>query len=288
MTEFTLHVDMAKYVEGFCGWDMLLLLEDLQIVLSTFESPNTKITSPTFLSQCTTSQLTAVDLSLIEFGTESIQISISHPTYTDIMLNATLSKPSRKPALVIISSNASYTSQITELNHLLPNFQFSSLMEACMQTFQLLDESIHSIIEHVVSTPQENINKNCHITVLSIDHMNDEKRYLGNVKDFCKQSGVHILVFILGRITFVVLGNEKRDSECFIQLLRTVNVDVNKRRKPCKERMMKILEQYETSEVGIPDTLIGETSIHRNISQEQVSTILSDFRIPHKINSLVS
>ena len=99
-------------------------LEDLQAVLHTFNSPNTDYT----------------DLS--STNSDVIQVSISHPTHLDITLEATISQTNSSPTLSVKSNNPIISSELYTINKELNTQVFSSLMEACMETFELINQRI--------------------------------------------------------------------------------------------------------------------------------------------------
>ena len=127
----------------------------------------------------------------------------------------------------------------------------------------------------------------CHYVVMKIDRMHDEKRYLKHVQDFSKQTGVHVLLIITKNIFFILLTEDTRAIDQFLYLVRTVSVDVDRKRRPCKERLMKILEQDKSRDIQIPGGNKGIVKMYRHLSREELSTVLSNYNLSLRIISYV-
>ena len=194
-------------------------LEDLQAVLHTFNSPNTDYT----------------DLS----GTNSdvIQISISHPTHLDITLEATISQTNSSPTLSVKSNNPIISSEMYIINKEINTQVFSSLMEACMETFEFINQRIDLTQNTNELELSSEIDSQLHYVVRKIHHMHDEKRYLKHMQDFSKQTGVHVLILINTNIFFILETEDTRGLNQFLYLMRTESVDVDRKLRPCKERL---------------------------------------------------
>eukprot|EP00800_Vazella_pourtalesii_P001992 TRINITY_DN11854_c0_g1_i1.p1 TRINITY_DN11854_c0_g1~~TRINITY_DN11854_c0_g1_i1.p1 ORF type:complete len:119 (+),score=25.51 TRINITY_DN11854_c0_g1_i1:2-358(+) len=115
--------------------------------------------------------------------------------------------------------------------------------------------------------------------------MRDEKRYLKHVQDFSKQTGVHVLILINKNIFFILLTEDTRGLNQFLYLMRTVSVDVDRKKRPCKERLMKILEQDKSREIQIAGGTMGIVKLYRHLSREEISTLLSNYNLPLHIIS---
>ena len=177
------------------------------------------------------------------------------------------------------------TGEINRINKLIQTYKFASLMEACIQIFQLIDENM-------TLTPdapylERKVAPVCHYAVLEIDHMHEERRYLKHVQDFSKQTSVHALLLLARKTIFILLAVECDAVERFLFLMRTVNVDVDRRRRPCRERMMKVLEQDRAVGVHIPQSILGTSVVHRNVCKKGLSTVLSSFNLPPRILDII-
>ena len=86
--------------------------------------------------------------------------------------------------------------------------------------------------------------------LLFIDHMNDSKRYSGHLCDWSKNLEFACLMSVENKPHyFVLLAGEERNCKSFVQKIRTTKgIDVNSIKKPCKERMMKVLFEGERGE----------------------------------------
>lgn len=242
-------------------------LEDLQAVLHTFNSPNTDYT----------------DLS--STNSDVIQVSISHPTHLDITLEATISQTNSSPTLSVKSNNPIISSEMYIINKEINTQVFSSLMEACMETFELINQRIDLTQNTNELELSSEIDSQLHYVVMKIDHMHDEKRYLKHMQDFSKQTGVHVLILINKNIFFILLTEDTRGLNQFLYLMRTVSVDVDRKKRPCKERLMKILEQDKSREIQIAGGTMGIVKLYRHLSREEISTLLSNYNLPLHIIS---
>ena len=68
--------------------------------------------------------------------------------------------------------------------------------------------------------------------------------------------------------------------------MRTVNVDVD-RKRPCRERMMKVLERGQAIDVQISESALGTSTVHRNVCKKETSIVLSGFKLPLHIIDLI-
>ena len=206
----------------------------------------------------------------------SIQVSIAHPTRNDIILDSRTDRNSH--TLFVRSTNDKIKDEVSKINMLIQNYKFTSLMEGCLHTFQLIDENIR--IEPEQFNSHTKVDTVCYYVLLEIDHMHDERRYLKHVQDFCKQTCVHAMIFLARRILFLLLAVESKAMDQFLCLMRTVNVDVDRKRRPCRERMMKVLEQNKAVDVQIPESIMGTSIVHRNVCRKEISIMLSGFSLP--------
>ena len=179
-----------------------LLLEDIQAVLYTFYSPHTKIHHPPSLSVCEVSDLSRATSSRI--GSAPIQVSIAHPIHNDIILDSRSDVNTH--TLLVRSANGKMTDEVIKINKLIQTYKFTSLMEACVQTFQIIDENITLTPEP--SYFHTKLDTVCHYVVIQIDHMHDESRYLTHVQRFCKQTSVHALMLLAREIHFILFSVE--------------------------------------------------------------------------------
>ena len=242
-------------------------LEDLQAVLHTFNSPHTEYTD------------------LLGTNSDVIQVSILHPTHLDTSLEVIISQTNSSPTLSVKSNNPIISNQIDKINKHLQTLVFSSLMEACMETFELLNQRIDLVQKTNEIKLDSGIDSLRHYVVMKLDHMHDEKRYLKHVQDFSKQTGVLVLIIITKNILFILLTEDTRAIDQFLYLMRTVNVDVDRKRRPCKERLMKILEQDKSVDIQLPGRTMGIVKMYRHLSRDEISTVLSNYNLPPHIIS---
>ena len=242
-------------------------LENLQAVLHTFNSPNTEYTD------------------LLDNNSDVIQISILHPTHLDTTLEATISQTNSSPTISVKSNNPIVSRQLDRINKDIQTHVFSSLMEACLETFELINQRMDLKQNTNEMELNSEIDSLRHYVVMKIDHMHDEKKYLKHVQDFSKQTGVHVLLIITKNISFILLTEDTRAIDQFLYLMRTVNVDVDRKRRPCKERLMKILEQDKSGDIAIPGRTMGIVRMYRHLSREEISTELSNYNLPLHIIS---
>ncbi|KAI6655559.1 hypothetical protein LOD99_2058 [Oopsacas minuta] len=270
-------IKLATQTPGVSEAEWELQLEDLQAVLYTYDS------SATNTQQDTPSHSISADLLN---DSETIQVSITHPIYLDIILEASISKTNISPSLSVKSTNVSLTNEISEINKLIQLHLFSSLMEACIEIFEKINQNIN--IGHPVKLDNNldnALDKICHYLVMKIDHMHDEKRYMKYIQNFSKQTGIFVLIIFTRKIYFILLAADRNGLDQFLQMMRTVNVDVDRKSRPCKERMMKILVENTSNKTQIPEPIT--IKIYKHLSKEDLSSVLLSYHLPlHLINLL--
>ena len=112
-------------------------------------------------------------------------------------------------------------------------------------------------------------------TVIHFDHMNDYQGYTKLLSKWTKQLRLGGVLFLSlhckprPRHIFAVLDSPPiggGGTAEFLTRLRTQNVDVNMRGKPCKERMSTVIAEF-------PSLLLSTTTVDDNWEHEQMSSI---------------
>lgn len=82
--------------------------------------------------------------------------------------------------------------------------------------------------------------------VLSLDHIRSRNRYISLLERWTQQLQLTGRL-LLGRSILVILQGARPNIKEFCRLLKTVKVDVDSSGKKCKERMMKVLIESQSS-----------------------------------------
>ena len=119
------------------------------------------------------------------------------------------------------------------------------LMDIC-------NEAVIRINEFTTSTKKDNDilqlnSENCDfqdtfVSIIHLDHMRDKRNYIKTIEKWSKELEINGNIIFHGKqnVFLVLLGSE--DSlKSFHQQLKTQNVDIDSRGRPCKEKLSKIL-----------------------------------------------
>ena len=80
------------------------------------------------------------------------------------------------------------------------------------------------------------------ICIIQLEHMRDKRNYIKTIEAWSNELGIHGAVIFYGKlkVLIVLLGTEV-GIKSFNQNLKTQNVDIDSRGRPCKEKLSKIL-----------------------------------------------
>jgi hypothetical protein len=113
--------------------------------------------------------------------------------------------------------------------------------------------------------------------LVHIDHMRDRKAYHATLKSIAKQLTVSCKIMLYSRIiAFLVVGIPDATKQ-FLVRLRSQNVDIDRKGRPCKERMATVLhsrkvpDDWYTSPSRVPDGSLAEH--HYNSKEELMSEL---------------
>ena len=85
------------------------------------------------------------------------------------------------------------------------------------------------------------------IVVVKIDHMRNSSNYVKTLENWTEEfSLTGVLVFSKDKGIVLMLEGEKYGISKFIQNWKSVNIDVDSRGRPCKEKMIQFLYRKET------------------------------------------
>ena len=96
--------------------------------------------------------------------------------------------------------------------------------------------------ESICST--EDIFEVTYVTVIEIDHMRNQTKYVKCLEQFAKQIGLKILILHLSykcKHWLILVHNNQDQSKQFLKNLKTQSVDVDSKGKPCKERLSSVI-----------------------------------------------
>ena len=83
--------------------------------------------------------------------------------------------------------------------------------------------------------------------VVKIDHMRNSSSYLRTLEDWTVEHGLTgVLVISKDKGIILMMEGDKYGISRFLQSWKSVNIDVDSRGRPCKEKMLQILYRKET------------------------------------------
>jgi len=115
--------------------------------------------------------------------------------------------------------------------------------------FQLSQLATDKIVEHlkIVEEQRSSVGielRKSNVTLIEIDHMRNQTKYVKYLQAWASQLSISLLILHLEFLSkHWILLNYTEDNELkqFMKNLKTQNVDVDSKGKPCKERLSTIL-----------------------------------------------
>ena len=86
------------------------------------------------------------------------------------------------------------------------------------------------------------------IVFLQFDHMRSRKKYLKTISNWAKELDLNGYILFFAKNIFAVVEGLKFNINKLLKYLRTSIVDVDSAGKACKERMMKLVCEFEKTE----------------------------------------
>ena len=80
------------------------------------------------------------------------------------------------------------------------------------------------------------------ICIIQLEHMRDKRNYIKTIETWSNELGIHGAIIFYGKlkVLIILLGTEL-SIKSFNQNLKTQNVDIDSRGRPCKEKLSKTL-----------------------------------------------
>ena len=124
--------------------------------------------------------------------------------------------------------------------------------------------------------------------LLHLDHMRNSKQYLKTLKSWAKELGLFCKIWLRTEnyrgIPLLVIGRENDLNE-FEKRLRSRNVDVDSKGKPCKEKMMKVLGKDLVRSENVPVEVLF--TVEENKSLEAIIETLKELSLNSLSDSLL-
>ena len=119
------------------------------------------------------------------------------------------------------------------------------LMDICNEAVIRINEFTTSTRKDndIVQSNSDNCNsQDTFVSIIHLDHMRDKRNYIKTIEAWSNELGIHGAVIFYGKlkVLIVLLGTEV-GIKSFNQNLKTQNVDIDSRGRPCKEKLSKIL-----------------------------------------------
>ena len=80
------------------------------------------------------------------------------------------------------------------------------------------------------------------VNIIHLDHMRDKRNYIKTIEKWSKELKITGNIIFHGKLkVFLILLGSEDSLKSFHQQLKTQNVDIDSRGRPCKEKLSKIL-----------------------------------------------
>ena len=145
------------------------------------------------------------------------------------------------------------------------------LMDICNKAI----ESVHRYCLHdtgelhsKVADTQKHKSDRLHVSITQFDHMRNQQSYVKTLERWIKDLEIAGTLIFCGRakIYLILFGSEDK-LRAFQQLLKTSNVDVNSRGRPCKEKLSKVL-CFESAEKACGNNVIEIESVRAKYKEK--------------------
>jgi len=128
----------------------------------------------------------------------------------------------------------------------------------------------------------EIVEEEIEVLIVKIDHMRNSSNYVKTLEDWTEQFALTGALIISKQDGIVLMmEGEKYGVSKFIQNWKSVNIDVDSRGKPCKEKMIQILFRGKT------DNLLLAPILEEKFSFLKIDS-LSDYFSGHKILDIIN
>ena len=105
-----------------------------------------------------------------------------------------------------------------------------------------------------------NRESNLYICMIQLDHMRDKRNYVKTLERWNKDLGISGAIIFCGKgKIFLILIGSQNNLRDFQRRLKTSNVDVDSRGRPCKEKLSKVLC------CDLLETIMGNQTHHNEI-----------------------
>ena len=136
------------------------------------------------------------------------------------------------------------------------------LMDIC-------NEAVIRINDYSTSTKKENDilqsnfdncdSQDTFVSIIHLDHMRDKRNYIKTIEKWSQELEITGNIIFHGKLkVFLILLGSEDSLKSFHQQLKTQNVDIDSRGRPCKEKLSKLLccekvlhtsENYDFNEI---------------------------------------
>lgn len=193
---------------------------------------------------------------LVEGKVETLQLSIKIP-HTETQLNVSLCKnyPNSLPEISISSTQIikKKTAEIQSLLRVYANKCLTKLSEPMiLKLVEWLQDELSQVRADQIGLPASTKrtklkDDKMYICVLRFDHMRSRKKYLKVISSWIKEFHLNCFILFWEKHIFAIVEGLRSDINQYLKRARTCTVDVDSAGRPCKERMMDVLCQMEST-----------------------------------------
>jgi len=112
--------------------------------------------------------------------------------------------------------------------------------------------------------------ENVELLVAKLDHMRDANQYMKTLAKWCADLRLVMLLLVAKDMGVVVVVEGEEDGlSSLITRWKTVNIDVDKKGRPCKERLLQVLTRQRLDEKGVLTDVVQKDFLAENVVQQE-------------------
>jgi hypothetical protein len=80
-------------------------------------------------------------------------------------------------------------------------------------------------------------------SLFTLDHMRNKASYSKKISKWCEEYNINGRLFFTPKRIFILLEGDKNSIKEWTRLMKTTNVDVDSKGRPCKERLLTTIQE---------------------------------------------
>ena len=149
----------------------------------------------------------------------------------------------------------------------------------------IVEEELNLMLEKKVQSIEIK-DENVELLVAKLDHMRDANQYMKTLAKWCADLRLVMLMVVAKDMGVVVVMEGEEDGlsslitrcqlsieicqlQCVTTRWKTVNIDVDKKGRPCKERLLQVLTRQRLDEKGVLTDVVQKDFLAENVVQQE-------------------